>query len=394
MKKVLLIMSFCLVLMTQWMNAQDKSDKPAPAPDQTGASKSDTEKKESWAEKIKLTGDLRYRHEMIDEQDKDSRTRHRLRARLTVEAKPNDDLKVILRLASGENEDPVSTNQTLGYSFTKKTTWLDQAYFSYMPGSLKGFQFSGGKMKNPFKTPGSTDLLWDGDLNPEGISLGYESKTDIGIFLAAGGFWVEERKADDDTMLYGIQAGLNFKLGDKTKLTIGGGYFTYDNIKDFHGIYDPAKGFGNTMAREIDDDGNETGNLLYVYDYELIETLVEFSTQMGSIPIAVYGDFVQNGDPDEDNTAMLFGLTVGKLKNPWSYEFSYNYREVEKDGVLGAFTDSDFIGGGTNGKGHKLGFGLQLAKNWNAGVTYFMNEKNLDDTSDYNRFQFDLGFKF
>ena len=53
------------------------------------------------------------------------------------------------------------------------------------------------------------------------------------------------------------------------------------------------------------------------------------------------------------------------------------------------------IGGGTDGKGHVLGFKYQLAKNIQAGFHYFMNEKNASSTKDdYRLLQADLIFKF
>jgi hypothetical protein len=64
---------------------------------------------------------------------------------------------------------------------------------------------------------------------------------------------------------------------------------------------------------------------------------------------------------------------------------------------VGTFNDSDFCGGGTDGKGHRFSLAYQLAKNTQAGVTYFMDKKansagNMDD--DYDRLQVDVIVKF
>ena len=89
------------------------------------------------------------------------------------------------------------------------------------------------------------------------------------------------------------------------------------------------------------------------------------------------------------------GLRLGKTKAPGSLEFDYNYRELEANAVLGAWTDSDFIGGGTDGKGHKFALGVQLTKVLKGTVTYFMNEKGLTgDSKDYDRLQVDVAAKF
>ena len=53
-------------------------------------------------------------------------------------------------------------------------------------------------------------------------------------------------------------------------------------------------------------------------------------------------------------------------------------------------------GGGTDVNGHVLRFGYAIAKNWNANLTYFINEagENAGNMHDYDRFQLDLGFKY
>ncbi|MBC8218470.1 MAG: hypothetical protein H8E73_08400, partial [Planctomycetes bacterium] len=56
-----------------------------------------------WTQRIKWSGDFRYRHESIDEETtgsvrwKDGRNRHRIRARLMLEAVLNDEWDVAFR---------------------------------------------------------------------------------------------------------------------------------------------------------------------------------------------------------------------------------------------------------------------------------------------------------
>lgn len=94
-----------------------------------------------------------------------------------------------------------------------------------------------------------------------------------------------------------------------------------------------------------------------------------------------------------EDQGWLIGCKLNKAKKPGSWEFSYDYRDLEKDAVIGIFSDSDFIGGGTNGKGHRFGITYQLAKNLQAALTYFLNERG-DNGDDYRRLQADLKFKF
>jgi hypothetical protein len=69
---------------------------------------------------------------------------------------------------------------------------------------------------------------------------------------------------------------------------------------------------------------------------------------------------------------------------------------VEKDAVVGIFTDSDFRGGGTDARGHEIGGAVQLADNTAFKATYFINQIGLqkEDQDDFRRFQVDLQLKF
>jgi len=168
----------------------------------------------SWVERIKWSGDFRYRHESIDEETagsvrwKAGQNRHRIRARLMLEATLNDEWGLGFRLASG-SADPTSTNQTLDSSFSSKDIWLDLAYFDYHPAAVKGLNVYGGKIKNPFYMVGGNQLIFDGDLNPEGIGFTFEralNERDT-LRLAGGGFWVDEGSGSAaDPSLFGAQA--------------------------------------------------------------------------------------------------------------------------------------------------------------------------------------------
>ncbi len=106
-----------------------------------------------WASKIGLSGDFRYRYEFIDDDSAaGDRHRNRIRARIGLDAKVNDEWSLGFRIAtattdsSGTSGDPVSTNPTLDEAFSKKSIWLDLAYLNYHPGWLKGFNITAAKM--------------------------------------------------------------------------------------------------------------------------------------------------------------------------------------------------------------------------------------------------------
>lgn len=334
-----------------------------------------------WVDKISMKGDFRYRHEWIDEAGKDTRDRQRIRARLYIDAQVTDTVKVKTGLATG-SDDPVSTNETLDNGFSTKDIKLDQAYFEWTPESAGGLAVWGGKMKMPFEAPEKSDLVWDGDLSPEGLALLFRSD-DSPFFATLSGLWVDEKSSADDAFLYGAQAGLQFK-GDVT-FTLGASYYTYTEAKGFAPYYDPMVAFGN----KVDMDGN------YINDFDIMEAFIAAKTKLGDLPFAIYAHYVTNGDADDDDTGYLAGFSLGSAKDAGQWAFKYNYRKLEANAVVGAFTDSDSGGGGTDIKGHKIGLEIGLAKNWTAGITYFMNDKKISTSSvDYDRGQIDLVFKY
>ncbi len=339
-----------------------------------------------WAEKIKLSGDFRYRYEQIDDETRsDVRDRNRIRVRVGLDAEVNEDLDFGLRIASG-NDDPISTNQDLDGGFSSMELWIDRAYFDYH--GFDNINLIAGKMPNPFLAVGKNQLIWDGDLNPEGGALKYsvELNENTSFFSNLGGMWVEENDSDVDQGLFGVQAGLITTIGEG-RLTAGMSYFDYTNLEDGLAVYRKNNGAGNTTVAS-------GANRSYVYDYNLVEAFAAYDFKIGKMPVSVYGDLVNNvASGVTEDTGWLVGFSYGKVKDKGTWALSYNYRDLEADAVVGAFTDSDFIGGGTNGKGHSFGFEYALAKNFTTGVTYLMNEKG-DAETDYNRLQVDFQLKF
>jgi len=342
-----------------------------------------------WIENITWGGDLRYRHESIDDDTKSTdRDRHRIRARLKMKAKVNDEWDAIFRLASGSSDSPTSTNQTLGDSasdsFSSKEIWLDWAYADYHPACIEGLNVLLGKMGNPFYRVGKNQLIFDGDLSPEGGAATYEwdFAESTSAKLAGGAYWVSERSTDADTSIFGAQGMVKHTFSDSHVLG-GVSYYDFGNIE--------GQSLSGVSAK-----GNTLSNGVFANDYDIVEAFGEYGFAIADIPVAVYGSYVNNtAASSSQDTGWLVGAKLNKAKKPGSWEASYNYRDVEADAVVGGINDSDFIGGGTDGTGHVLGFKYQLAKHVQAAVHYFLNEKNASSTEDdFRLLQADLVLKF
>ncbi|RKX26581.1 MAG: hypothetical protein DRP45_03210 [Candidatus Zixiibacteriota bacterium] len=357
----------------------------------------------NWWEKVKIKGDFRYRHEMISKEDKDARHRQRVRARLGVFGQVSEYTKIGIQLASGSN-DPASTNQTLDGAFSTKGIGIDLAYFATGFKGVEGLTVIGGKMKNPFFKPGKAELIWDGDVNPEGGAATFQKKTDSYVLTLTGaGFWIDERSSSDDSYIAAGQAvGRLYFNEKKSNLVLGGSIFNYANAEGYEPFFDHGDPMGNSSYEHIDtlvgdvDDTTFVSTTCYLTGFEVIELFAEVTHKFQNIPVTVIGDFVTNNAADSLNTGWLVGLRVGKAKKPGSWEFRYNYRSLEADAVPGIFTDSDFRGGGTDAKGHEIGGAVQLATNTAFKATFFSNEIGLEETEteDFGRLQVDLQFKF
>lgn len=347
-----------------------------------------------WASRMQWSGDFRYRYEYIDDATRtEDRHRNRIRARLGMKAEVNDEWDVGLRIASG-TADPVSTNQTLDEAFSRKPIWLDRAYVDYHPDWMQGLNAVAGKVSNPFYAVGENQLIWDSDLSPEGGAIGYEwtLNEQTSVHLNGGGFWVAEESASTDASLWGIQAYVKHQIGNPTYVLAGAGFFDYGNIQghgSFAGEWDDDHDlFGNTS---LAGDPNAFGS-----DFDLFELFAEFATEIGKTPVSVWGDWVKNTVAvSGEDTGWLVGGRINKAKAPGTWEFSYDYRDIELDAVVGQFNDSDFIGGGTGGKGHRFGLAYAIAKNTQAALTYFATEYDgRKSNADYDRLQADIKVKF
>jgi len=174
----------------------------------------------------------------------ENRSRHRIRVRFGAEMDLGDGFTFGARVASGNDINPVSTNQTLGSDFQKYAIWLDQAFLKWeTTGTTSSMRITGGRMPNPFfKT---SVIMWDDDLNFDGLAIHVDHKlTDrISPFFNAGIFPVFTTLFDQpfnspdkaDTLNKWLQAA---QLGAKVSGESGdvnaqfaAGLFNFDNIE-------------------------------------------------------------------------------------------------------------------------------------------------------------------
>ncbi|MDA0322505.1 MAG: putative porin [Verrucomicrobia bacterium] len=328
---------------------------------------------------VDLGGDIRLRHETIDQDGKDTRHRWRVRARVTASADVTEAVSAHLRLASG-SDDPTSSNQTFGDGSSTKDFNLDRAYLKYEPQD-SSLAIIGGKHGVPFNTAG--DLIWDGDLNLEGLTATYGMHA---FAVNLGAYWAEERSSTSDTLLFGAQVTADSDMGLSGSI----GYYLWDNMKGFAPLFDVANARGNTVVEA------EDGSLTYAEDFGVLNANIEFDTAVGDMPLTVFGEYVTNTDADGDKDAgFMLGIKVGKATDPGMWQASLDYRDLEADATVGLFADSDSFGGGTDGQGFRVKAKYILAKNLSAGAAVYLQQIDPDGADlDHQRLQLDLVAKF
>ena len=348
----------------------------------------------SWADKVVFSGDVRFRLESIDEDGKPDRNRERFRARIGATAKPSTELDAVIRFSTDEDGDPTSGNQSFDNAGSKKAAYFDLGYLDYHPEAVEGLHLIGGKMELPFVKV--SDLIFDNDWTPEGAAIKYKlSQEDNPLSAEFNGaeLWLKENAAATDIMLYGGQAVLKYTEQDTSYYQVGAGYFQYDGVAGSPLLFNTATGNKGNSTRNVIT--GTTTSKVYATDYTVPEVFGE-AWFAGDIPFGVYGSYSVNTEADANDTAYIVGLKVGKTKNPGDWDFDYNWRHIEKDSTLGIVSDSDSFGGGTDGEGHRVSVGYQVAKNLKANATYFIDQKAIskDAEVDYNRLQLDLAAKF
>lgn len=338
---------------------------------------------ESWTDRISLSGDVRLRYDHIDREQGDDRNRNRIRARLGAKAALQDDLEVGFRLSTGQDGDPVSTNQTIGDGNSRKDIYIDLAYFDWSPAD--GLDLLGGKFRNPLRQVGGHPLLWDSDWNPEGFAASYQRGIFFGHALVS---WLDGDSSGESTeALVGAQAGVEIPLGDAISLLAGAGWFDVDTA-----------GRGTFFGDDTAFGGNSFDPVTqaYLHDYEELELFTELGFSLAGLPATVFFDYVKNRAADRFDTGWAAGVTLGEARARGTWELGWAFQDLEADAVLALLTDSDFGGGGTDTRGHLLSGAYALGDRWSVGASWFINEidENQGVKQDFDRVLLDLSFRY
>ncbi len=359
-----------------------------------------------WVQALKFNGDFRGRFESIygDQTGLSDRNRVRYRLRFSVVASLTDSFEVGMRLASGEGNDPISTNQSLTDNGSKKLVNIDQAYARWKALNTEEITgaFTFGKMENPFVY---SDMVFDGDYTPEGLAgqLAYRLDDQHTLSFNGGGFSLEEVGGNHfDSWMLGAQARWDALWSPHLQTTAGVGVLAIVDPRSLTDAGVPNINSGNTRTGGVLDHNMNP----VVADAAATYTLESFPMYNAPFPIRLAGEFMQNpAAPSDQNTGWAVGVTFGKAGKKGLWEVGYRYKHLEADAWYEEVVDSDFgafNGGayrsGTNLKGHIVRASYSPYDFLTLGATWFLT-RPIDETPAGNddvihRLQLDAALKF
>jgi hypothetical protein len=362
--------------------------------------------------------------------DWQERERERYRLRLGLRGTLLDDWFFGLRLETSANarstnvtfgDDTSSSSAGGGGPFAKGSdvVYVGQAYGGYK--GFPGFTFTAGRMPNPLL---STRMVWDPDINPEGLAEQWKHTFTIGggeavpvsyskdgkniappppsepflkidVFANFAQFVYDDANPENplgaratttgngpsqlvpntDAFLLGWQIGAKFDFLKKVYFQLAPTLYNYTGNGDTFNIHYQGGSPHLTNADSLAQ--NQTGiNSLLVFDLP-----AEIGWKMWGVPTRIFGDFATNFEGDDRATAAgepgqgsqryayTIGLGVGQLKKKNDWQLDVWYQHAEQFALDPNLIDDDWF----NGQLNVHGIGVTAAYNLSAAVNLTLN---------------------
>ncbi|MFH1074894.1 MAG: putative porin [Candidatus Firestonebacteria bacterium] len=379
-----------------------------------------------WVQVLTLKGDVRYRlqEERSMEPDAVQRIRERLRLRLNGFADIGSGFLLGLGICSG-TDDPRSTNQTLENSFQHPDIRLDMAWGQYLP--VDGLTLLAGKFPYGSFLYKPSDLLFDSDLNFEGVAADYKAPlvSDlIDVFAAAGYLNIDENSSSiADPGLVSLQAGVKIKAASNIYVKAAMGLHLFENVQGMPISNLPSTGgagASNTLVTStsttyttvttltnttaIGRTQTTTTTSKFAFDYDCGAASLEMGVSDTVFPvISVFVEAVINMNTDtallnDAKNGYIVGLKFGdaKVDELGKWQAMISSRMLQKDAWVDFLSDSDAYGGKTAMIAHELKITYGFTKNANFEFDYYYGRKFpvSDFKTDTQVAQFDFNFKF
>jgi hypothetical protein len=333
------------------------------------------------SQKLKFNGDFRLRFESTTKQEPgatpdilDPRYREVVRFRAGLSSRINENINFGVRLATGSPDDPNTADVTLGNFVDDLAVSLDRVYLEL---KHQGLTLSGGKIANPFLR---TDLVWDGDVNPQGVAASY-AVTGSGKFTPKfTGMYaiIDEQTTNPDSYMWGGQVQFSMQPDPDWSLTLAGGVYDY-TIKSLTNA-----DAGDTRSNNLTTVSTTTASAVttYLSDFNLLDAIaiIEYRGAGQRTPVRFSGNFVKNnGAAVDDDMGFMFDLFVGRASQRKDLRFRYGYAKLETDAVLAAFSN-DNTTLASNYQQHTVTIDYVALDNTTLNLTWYLFRRNKVET--------------
>jgi len=316
-----------------------------------------------------------------------------------------EELTLGFGLASGVDAGgaaPIThANETLGDQLRTDDIWIHKAYFRYQPSAVPGLMILAGKHPNNWDDIAKTGIMWDPDVQPEGLQVRYESafsetlsgwaQAEYMVIMEndavlANGRWAE----DVDALAY--QIGAKAGLSEDISLTGAISYYDFMNMDDPTVLGAANQGLwsgGNWVGQD------SRGDNRIVEDFDMIVADAELGFKVNEIPCSVFGQYIKNTKTSRGNSedeAWAAGIRANEIKQKGDWAAQVHYARVERDAVISAFGDGDCYGSNYRGTIGKLSYGL--FDNTEVSGKIFCLDKLIGDSDSIIKTQFDMVVKF
>jgi len=340
---------------------------------------------------LKISGDVRVRYEGRAGQegngptasDQSSRERFRDRLRLSLTGKLHDGWFFGTRLETGTGNR--STNNTFGDNsgnspFSKGGSSAIQLGQAYIGRNWDDFTVTAGRFAAPQV---STPMLWDDDINPEGLAEQWKHESGNVTYIANVGQFVYDNRAvttpfsgaasdktgGAESMLFVEQAGAKYKFSNGRALQVLPTFYHYSgNNAEFKSLAATQTSSSNGALRT---DG-----------LAVVDIPVEYTFSLFSLPAKVWADVAMNldakaratmaGKPtyDGEDKAYQVGFGLGQTKAKGDWEAKAFYQVVDAFALDSNLVDSDLFDSRTNMQGFGVSYSYVITDGVIAKFTY------------------------
>ena len=353
-------------------------------------------------ERISFYGDLRLRQEesfRLEGAPDRHRSRMRVRAGLTYELDPG--LSFGARLVTGNRRDPRSPHLTFGDGFDGLEVSLDRAFVDWRPSGLEGLWLKAGKFAHPMhRNPIYGELVWDADIQPEGVAAGYSTRDRLGfdtLSFNVGQYALIEQSIGSDSWASFAELSATRLVADAVTAKLA---------TSFTGIWRATPDGSTTLlddnrgnlVLDIDGDGDPDR---FASGFGVLDTILELHLERPGAPLVFSFEWLKNlraassnGQGGQGDQGYAAGLAWGRAAKAGDWRFYYQYASIEREAIFSPLTQDDFLFA-TGHQSHVAGIMRQLTDSAGLHLWGLVSQAEDGSSSDHDwRLRLDLNLKF